>query len=339
MAGIQDQNLQDQQDHAAGGVGSIRSRSSSVISTGTKFSILTMPQSDTASQHNIDGVISGSTTAEGASMAAPRLVPRPMSLYSFRSTGEALPAYSEVQQPEEQLPYSSPDGDDNDDRSPEETGAEEQDLPPTTPTSITDPENTLTMHYGRVVRTIDENHARLLARTQTAHEAQLASLRNEIDGEYRKVLKMRGQEVERIREEAAAEVERISERAAARETELESQISALKDQVRQVREEGMAEIVRIREEHAGEVGALEASVEARCAKARHLVEELWEERWFKRNELSAEEGKRSEREWRETVRILVEDNEAKWVTAVGEVVPESLAAIRKVIERNEKEAN
>ena len=361
---------------------SIRSRASSVISTGTKFSVLTLPQSDAASLHPIDGVVLGSSAATAASAAAaeaattmtaaaaisavPRLVPRPMSLYSFRSVGEALPAYSESQDSElgmgrgeeedangerrrrRTVQAGEADDDDDDDEVETEDGTEMMQRS-TTPTSMTnDRENSLSMHYGRVVRTIDENHARLIARKDAAHalevetlrasierlmvehKGELAALRNEVDAvrnnvdaEYRKVLKVRNKEIERTREVSAT-----------RENELEVEIERLRVQVRDKDNEILAVKEGAKEEAETIAEKKEREVEGRCAKARHLVEDLWEERWQRRNDLAAEEAKRSEKEWRETIRILVEERDESWQSAVE--VRYGLEEMRVLVDEVEK---
>ena len=175
---------------------------------------------------------------------------------------------------------------------------EADDLPPVTPTSEHDPENAIARHYGTVVRTIDENNARLIASMKVDHAQELATMRNAIDGEYRKVLKARNNELERNREVSAT-----------RESELEAQIEELKDQLEGAKLETAREVERV-------TGEKDAEIDERCAKARHLVEDLWEERWQKRNELAAEESKRSEREWKETIRVVVDQEREKWEVAV-----------------------
>ena len=327
---------------------SLRSRASSVVSTGTRVSILTLPQSDTASQRNIDGILTNPAAA-----AAPRLVPRPMSIYSFRSMGEALPPYSETQilptdgveglhsrpQTSQHLPNNSEtrdDDDDNDDDNddvhlrPNEAEAGEplsveEDNHSAHIPSLTSQdydhdhhpdENALARHYGTIVRTIDETNARLITRLKDSHAQDLATLRNAIDAEYRKVLRQRSHEIERAREVAAT-----------RESELEAQISESRVQV----EEAKREVERVR-------GDMEEESDGRCARARHLVEDLWEERWQRRNEVSAEEARRSEREWRETVRLLVGEERERWEGAVERVCGgKMLEGVRRAVREEERE--
>lgn len=189
---------------------------------------------------------------------------------------------------------------------------------PTTPLSDHDPENVIAKHYGTIVRTIDDNNAQLIARMKQDHAQELATMRNAIDGEYRKVLKARNQEIERHREVSAT-----------RESELEAQIEGLKARVEEARLETVREVERVR-------GEMDEEIDRRCVKARHMVEDLWEERWQKRNELAAEESRRSEREWRETVRLLVDEEREKWEAAVERHHgPEERDLLRKVVERRD----
>ena len=111
---------------------SSRSRASSIISTGTKFSISTMPQG----HFHIDDVLDGN--------AARTTSTRPGSLYSMRSIAPSLPPYDDQPSRPTPIQTSAPNGSDS-----------EQ---PPTPSSA-DPENSLSIHYSRIVRTIDDNHA------------------------------------------------------------------------------------------------------------------------------------------------------------------------------------
>ena len=166
---------------------SYRSRASSVISTGTKFSIATTPQGHFLSGHSDFG---GATPQSNLT--------RQNSIYSMRSIAPSLPPYDDhsPRPPPIQIPAPNT----------------HHPNPPHTPTTA-DPENALSIHYGRVVRTIDENHARQLTRIYEAHdqqikahEAELAATREAIDQAYRKEWKAQTREMERVREEAAATV-------------------------------------------------------------------------------------------------------------------------------------
>lgn len=66
------------------------------------------------------------------------------------------------------------------------------------------PENSLSMHYSRVVRTIDQNHSNQMRRLKEAHQEELGATRNAIDQTYRKELKANAREVEKMREEMAS---------------------------------------------------------------------------------------------------------------------------------------
>ena len=123
---------------------SFRSRASSVMSTGT-FSISTMPQGP----FHIDDVLEGN--------AARTTSTRPGSLYSMRSIAPSLPPYDDQQSRPTPIQTSAPSG-------------RESEQPPTP--SSADPENSLSIHYSRIVRTIDDNHA---VRTFRSKSFQLGS--------------------------------------------------------------------------------------------------------------------------------------------------------------------
>ena len=255
---------------------SFRSRASSVISTGTKFSISTMPQG----HYNIDDVLEGN--------AARTTSTRPGSLYSMRSLAPSLPPYEDHAPGPAFIQTSAPTSSDS-----------EQ---PPTPSSA-DPENALSQHYGRVVRTIDENHARQLARIYDshdqqlkAHEQELAATREAIDQAYRKEWKAKNREMERIREEAAAsvaemqksldrELERGSEECAAK-------VAALEEQIRSLSITHGESLARVQQDATAQVASLHEEYQATIEKARNAIEDLWEGRWNDRTRLAAEEAQR-----------------------------------------------
>jgi len=235
--------------------GSLRSRASSVISTGTKFSFSTSAHEE---HPNIDGVLGRLNSV--ASRARPG---------SILSCEEPAPPYDDREGMDISQPPSAED--ENLSRTRSSTPvAEENVLPTTTPPS--DSENALSDHYTRIIRSLDESHARELSlltqsysqgmsalRTslndaqeriellQKEHEQQLAATRNEIDHTYRKEYKAVRREVEKSREAAATE-------AAA-----------------------------LREEH-----------EKAIVKARNAIEDIWEARWSDRIRVAAEEVERIE---------------------------------------------
>lgn len=235
--------------------GSLRSRASSVISTGTKFSISTMPQG----LYHIDGIVEGASSRNVAT--------RPGSIYSIRSLAPSLPPY-EGHQPMDSSQTVTNDSNDL-----------EQ---PSTPLD-SENANALSRHYGRVVRTIDENHARQLERIYRGHEQQLAETRDAIDRAYRVEFKKKDQEVEQIREEVAATV-----------ASLENEIKTLET----THEETMA---LLQQEAADQTANINDTHKKDKEKACHAIEDVWEGRWNDSKRLAAEEAQRRDlerdREW------------------------------------------
>ena len=75
---------------------SVRSRASSVISTSTKFSVSTLPQDFAGSSNpGVDGLLAEDSSFGHDGLIRRSRPSRPMSVYSFRSIGESLPAYEE----------------------------------------------------------------------------------------------------------------------------------------------------------------------------------------------------------------------------------------------------
>lgn len=313
--------MADQQDpgpHTGGA--SFRSRASSVISTNTKFSISTLPQESIY----IDGVLSGQSGQLDSivnSHAGRLAATRPASIYSFRS----LPPYDEN--------YSIGTEDVNESAiSARSTGphvqfAAAQDVSEAadeTPPSPADPDNILSMHYGRIVRTIDENHARQVARMSEAYEQKLFATRHDIDQAYRQEFKARNKEVERIREEAGSsiaalesEVGRIREEAGSSIAALEAEIEALKithdDAVARAHREVEQTIAKFERENA-------AAIE----KARHAVEDTWESRWHDRNKLDAAETIRRDLETQGKLERAIAERDEKLIALMKVKHPESL---------------
>lgn len=332
----------------AGGA-SLRSRASSVISTGTKFSISTLPQENL----HMDSIMNSPAARNAA---------HPASTYSFRALEHVLPAYEDhlhvteaLQQP---LTVQTQTGANQD--FPGVNGVNSSDAtnagdatPPLPPTpSTTDPENALSQHYSRIVRTIDTNHARQLARIHQTHETQLetelAATRHAIDQVYRKDFKAKDrkveamrEEAETIREEAAADVVKVREEADANvvnvrqeagaeaavlRTEIEALISEGEETVASVRREAGEDIALVNEAHEGKILMMEETYERSVEKARNMVEDLWEGRWSDRTRLEGEEAKRKEVEERmrleraveEAQSTAVEENDAVWKSVVGE---------------------
>ncbi len=290
---------------------SYRSRASSVISTGTKFSIQTMPQG----HYYIDGVLDGRN---------PQSVnTRPASLYSVRSMAPSLPPY-DGHQPMDALlstsnqpshPYSLQTSANHDLQIASSIGNDQE--PPLTPS---DPENALSMHYGRVVRTIDDNHARQLARIYSAHEQDLAATRDAVDQAYRKEWKAKNREIERVREEAANEIEQVRREAAA-------DISRLREEIETLSAAHKETVARIETEIADKVVLLNGKHEAAVEKARNAIEDLWEGRWNDRIKVAAEEAKRAAKE----AERREQEKDEEWLRLIRSLHPELSDEIKNAV--------
>lgn len=291
---------------------SYRSRASSVISTGTKFSIQTMPQN----LFHIDGMLEGNDPRN--------FTARPASLYSVRSMAPSLPPYDGHQLVDPFLPIAHP----ADSMASHQTSAnqglhmssstETEQEPPLTPS---DPENALSMHYGRVVRTIDENHARQLAHIQSAHEQELAATRDAVDQAYRKEWKAKNREIERIREEAAHEIEQVRREALA-------DVAALEEELETLSATHAAAIAEIHRENTEKLVVLHEEHEAAIVKARHAIEDLWEGRWNDRTKVATEEATRAAQEAKQRERT----RDDEWLRIIERLHPELVDEIKSAVE-------
>lgn len=283
---------------------SFRSRASSIISTGTKLSISTIPQG----HFHIDDVLEGNATRTTST--------RPGSMYS--SIAPSLPPY------EDQTPRPTPI------QASAASGNDLEQQPPTPSTA--DPENALSIHYGRVVRTIDENHARQLARIYEAHDQQLkaheqelAATREAVDQAYRKEWKAKNREMERVREEAAAsvaEMQKTLDRELERgREECSVRVAALEEQVQSLSVSHEENLSRIQQDATNQVSTLHEEYQATIEKARNAIEDLWEGRWNDRTKLAAEEARRRELE-----------RDAEWLTVIKNTHPEFFDEMKAVME-------
>ena len=308
MAELQ-RSLSDQGNHpptSASANASYRSRASSVISTGTKFSIATLPQG----HFSVDGMLSAN--------ASGRSTPRPGSPLSMRSIATSLPPYEGHQPHETHLSYlyrnGQPATGQNASIATDSQTTVNDSSQPTTPT---DPENALSMHYGRIVRTIDENHARQLARVNTAHQQELAATRDAIDQAYRKEWKTKNREIERIREEAANEVEQVKR-------ECTAELAAHREEIARLSAHYDETVARMQQDSVEKFVSLHTEHQAAIEKARHAIEDLWEGRWNDRTKIAADEAKRVAQDIER--RDVERDDE--WLQAIASVCPESMDDIR-----------
>ncbi|KAF6237808.1 hypothetical protein HO173_004009 [Letharia columbiana] len=305
MADNQADNPEPREGTSNSEVVSVRSRASSVISTGTKFSISTLPQG----HFQIDDVLEGN--------AARTTSTRPGSMYSIRSIAPSLPPYEDQAPRPAPIQTSAPSGNDSE-------------QPPTPSTA--DPENALSIHYGRVVRTIDENHARQLARIYEAHDQQLkthvqelAATREAVDQAYRKEWKANNREIERIREEAAAsvaEMQKTLDRDLERGREgCAAKVAALEERIQSLSITHTKSLARIQQDATDQVIMLHEEYQATIDKARNAIEDLWEGRWNDRTRLAAEEAQRRDLE-----------RDAEWLRLIENTHPELLDEMRTAME-------
>ena len=298
---------------------SLRSRASSVISTGTKFSFSTL-QSQGA--YHIDEVLernnsqSSSSSGNGNGISRSNTAAKPGSLYSVRSIATSLPPY------EGHAPSSS-------DTALANAG---QGVATTTPVTVTTPgdsylqrqpssasstqldaENSLSMHYGRVVRHIDETHRRQVARINLAHEQELAAMRDAIDKAYRQEFKAKDREIERIRAEAADDMARLEESKVKEVDGVrekgEKRLAALEGEMEEVRREAEMRGEEMRE-----------AFEKRLEKACNAIEDVWEGRWKDRSKLAVEEKRR-----------YVKQRDEEWLGMIEGMYPELVEGMRRAM--------
>ena len=294
--------------------GSLRSRASSVISTGTKFSFSTLPQGT----YHIDEVLEGSPSSSSGNGNSRANAARPGSLYSVRSIATSLPPY-EGHAPSDAAPSNVvPDG--GQVATTQVTTPGMDSSQPPTPSTL-DPENSLSMHYGRVVRHIDETHRRQVARINQAHEQELAAMRDAIDKAYRKEFKAKDREVERIRAEAADDMAALEE-SKVRELDCireegEAKAAALEGEIEAVRRECEEVVGRLRWEAEEREEEMREGFEKAVEKACNAIEDVWEGRWNDRSKLAVEEARRH-----------VEDRDGEWLKMIEREHPELVEEMR-----------
>ena len=234
---------------------SLRSRASSVVTTGTKFSISTLPTEELPLVNEVF------TRSERPAVLRPRSM---LSIASYETT---LPPYESPSATETSGPLS-------DERVEATTGEaskamEQRSTSPTSPilpaSPAVDAENALSVHYGRVVRTIDQTHVNQMNRLKEAHQEELGAMRHAIDQAYRKELKAKNREVEKMREEMAS-------------------LSATHD----------ATIARLQREAVEQAAEQAQAHEVAIAKACNAIEDVWEARWNDRIRLADEEASKRE---------------------------------------------
>ena len=225
---------------------SLRSRASSVVSTGTRFSISTLPVEEPSQIDGLLGRLNHASAFRPRSIMSTTSYEQPAPPYESRSAGEA-PILSNTQHDLTFLGLS-----------PVVPGDSQQ-----SPT-ISSEEDSLTMHYSRVVRTIDQNHNSQMRRLKEAHQEELGATRNAIDQTYRKELKGKAREVEKVREEMAS-------------------LAATHE----------ADLARLQREALEQATDQAESHRTAMEKACNSIEDLWEARWNDRMRLVAEEARKA----------------------------------------------
>ncbi len=235
--------------------GSLRSRASSVISTGTKFSFCTLAHEE---HPNIDGVLGrlNSVASRG----------RPLSILSSEEPAPPY-GYEEAMDPSQVPAVESEIVPGTRASTPV---AEENVLPSITPPS--DAENAQSNHYTRIIRSLDQSHAREISLLNQSHVHELAALRTSLND--------------------------AQERIKLLQKEHEQQLAATRNEIDQTyRKEFKAvrrEVEKNREQAATEAAALRGEHEKAIVKARNAIEDLWEARWSDRIRVAAEEVERVE---------------------------------------------
>ncbi len=201
---------------------SLRSRASSIVSTGTKTSIGTLQREEPMS--------SNLTLVRDVLRLAAR---RPGSILSVTSLEHAAPPYEGLNLSASTITERAADSDDpqvSDRPSPDYSEAElsENGSPLTA-----DTDNALFAHYQQIVSTVDQNY-----------QQQLAEMRqriNDIDQAYRKELRARDREVEKAREKVATREDQMSE-------EQQVAVDKARNQVEDIWETRWKDIIRLQAE-------------------------------------------------------------------------------------------
>ena len=220
---------------------SLRSRASSVVSTGTRFSISTLPVEEPSQIEGLLGRLNHASAFRPRSVMSTSSYDQPAPPYESRSVTET-PIVPVVQQDFESLAQSTANREDS------------------AQSPTISPENSLSMHYSRVVRTIDQNHSNQMRRLEEAHQEELGATRNAIDQTYRKELKAKAHEVEKMREEMAS-------------------LAAMHE----------ANIARLQREAIEQATDQAESHRIATEKACNAIEDLWEARWSEWMRLAADE--------------------------------------------------
>lgn len=243
---------------------SLRSRASSVVSTGTRFSISTLPVEEPSQIDGLLGRLNHASAFRPRSFMSTNSYEQPAPPYESRSAGEApvlLSAQIDVT-----IPGLSPVVHEDSQQSP----------------TIGPEEDSLTMHYSRVVRTIDQNHSNQMRRLKEVHQEELGATRNAIDQTYRRELKGKAREVEKVREEMAS-------------------LAATHE----------ADLARLQREALEQATDQAESHRIAMEKACNSIEDLWEARWNDRMRLVAEEARKANADFKlRCDAALVDKNQA-----------------------------
>ncbi|KAI4130924.1 MAG: hypothetical protein LQ347_003196 [Umbilicaria vellea] len=225
---------------------SLRSRASSVVSTGTKASIGTLQREEPLSNNlslvrdvlrlaaRRPGSILSVTTLEqaappyeGLNLSASTIMERVADSHNPQVSDRPSPHYCEARVSEDNSPLTA------------------------------DTDNALFAHYREIVSAVDQNY-----------QQQLADMRqriNDIDQAYRKELRARDREVEKVREEVATREDRMLEQQQVR-------VDKARNQVEDIWETRWKDIIIL---HAEEMRRLELESQKALERAVAERDEEW----------------------------------------------------------------
>ena len=275
---------------------SLRSRASSVVSTGTRFSVSTLPLDEPSHIEGLLGRFNHASAFRPRSVMSTGSYDQPAPPYESRLTNEALSPPVTQQDCRTSMPSSVV----QDDQSPTNS-----------------PENSLTEHYSRVVRTIDQNHSNQMRRLKEAHQEELGATRNAIDQTYRKELKAKAREVEKMREEMASLV-----------ADHEAYVARLQREA----------LIQTNDQANSHAIAME--------KACNTIEDTWEARWSDWMQLSKEEVRKATLEFQmkydaimaeknqalEEKRKVVEERDKIWIREILRTHPDLDHEVHAILE-------
>ncbi|KAL9125647.1 MAG: hypothetical protein Q9217_005183, partial [Psora testacea] len=312
---------------------SLHSEVSSIIPTSARLSIATTHQSVNIQSNsaNITETLESILNSPGWNVATQAAaVHRRNSLMSTRSLQTTLPSYEDHQYhlpvrdeagPSSARPHVPARLEVSDPKTRHDNDVREH-----SPRTPEDPENALSAHYSRIVRTIDSRYTSELerlrqeiAQLKQAHVKEVALMRNSMDAAYRSVLKKRDQEVEKAKEEAVLRVEGL-------EQDLRRGNERHERELEKVRREAVEVVEIVRRKAAQGIERLEEEHKREAERGRHVVEDEWERRWLGRMRLCDEEATRMEERGRR-------NRDEEWVKVLGARYPQLVHEVKDLMLR------